>query len=42
MLRELERKMREGELPDPRTRAGITIYTLIVIAIGIWLGGLHL
>jgi len=41
MLREIERMMREGVLPDPRTRAGLIVYTMIGIAIGFWLGGLH-
>lgn len=34
MLRELERMMREGQLPDPRTLAGLLVYTAIGIAIG--------
>ena len=38
MLRELERMMREGQLPDPRTRDGFWVYFIIGLAIGFWLG----
>lgn len=41
MLREIERLMREGVLPDPRTRAGLIVYSVIGFAIGFWIGGLN-
>ena len=40
MLRELERMMREGQLPDPRTQTGVIVYMVIGLAIGLWLSGL--
>ena len=37
-LQRLERMMREGQLPDPRTGAGATKYALFGILLGIALG----
>ena len=31
-------KLREGRLPDPRTLRGVTIYTMLGLGIGLWLG----
>ena len=37
MLHELERMMREGQLPDPRTLAGLLVYAAVGLAVGFWL-----
>ena len=37
MLRNLERMMRQGQLPDPRTTQGLVVYFIIGFAIGWWL-----
>ena len=38
MIDRLEQMIREGRLPDPRTLRGITIYTMLGLGIGMWLG----
>ena len=38
MLHRLEQLMREGVLPDPRTTAGLVVYSVIGFALGFWWG----
>ena len=37
-LRRLERMMKDGTLPDPRSTAGSIVYAVLGLAIGFWLG----
>ncbi len=37
MLSKLNEMMRDGRLPDPQSRQGLVVYSLIGIAIGWWL-----
>jgi hypothetical protein len=40
LLQTLERLMREGGLPDPRTTSGSVLYIAFGLAVGLLIGGM--
>lgn len=37
-LRRLERMMKDGTLPNPRSLTGTVVYTVLGLAAGFWIG----